>query len=263
MAFALLTAEALHLQGMGLRFVLMPEPTPQSPAAAPQARGSTPARGTAPASGTAPRQQWQSRQADSRHRPAQRPPVQTAPGSAPQAPDKPAPQAASDRQQPAAPRTATPARWPEPWSALLDRTRPGRVAWTYHGLGHDLCGTPNTLRRRRLQELIRFLALPAGTHTFWPVGLPEPDEDGKPVIVPRPDLFWDGLHRLDSRVLIVLGSPAARCIGVTGPIRPMFSPMQAFNGVRLLITWDIDSLDDEQKMNGTRTFLRAMLSRLA
>ncbi len=263
MAFALLTAEALHLQGMGLRFVLMPEPTPQSPAAAPQARASTPARGTAPASGTAPRQQWQTRQADNRPRPAQRP-VQSAPRPAPQTPARSAHQAASARpQQPATSCSAAPALWPAPWSALLGRTRPGRVAWTYHGLGHDLCGTPNSLRRRRLQELIRFLSLPAGTHTFWPVGLPEPDEDGKPVIVPRPELFWDGLHRLDSRVLIVLGSPAARCIGITGPIRPMFSPMQAFNGVRLLITWDIDSLDDEQKMNGTRTFLRAMLSRLA
>ncbi len=251
MAFAQLSTEALYLKGMGLSYVLMPGPCPQSPAAPPVSTVHRPPPATGRgAARPAAQRTWHPAQRQSVN-----PPAAKAERLATPQPDAPV-------RQPSCPRFPMPERWPASWSALLANTKPGRVAWTYYGLGHDLLGSPSAARRERLAALIRYLALPAGTHTFWPVGLPEPDEDGKPIIVPSPEIFWDGLRRLGARVLIVLGSPAARCIGVTGPIRPMFSPMQAFNGVRLLITWDIDSLDDPAKMNGSRTFLRTMLTSL-
>lgn len=160
---------------------------------------------------------------------------------------------------PVSPTEAT-ASWPAPWQELFQRTKKGRVAWTYYGLGFDLCGYPSRERSLRLRELIRYLSLPQGTHTFWPIGLPVRDSEGSVILEPNRELFWQGVHLLGARVLIVMGSPAARGIGVTGPIRPLLP--QAFNGVRMLITWDIDLLDNTTYFNNTQTFLQQMLTSL-
>ncbi len=160
---------------------------------------------------------------------------------------------------PASPAEVT-ASWPAPWQELFQRTPKGRVAWTYYGLGFDLCGYPSRERSLRLRELIRYLSLPQGTHTFWPMGLPVRDPEGSVILEPNREIFWQGVHLLGARVLIVMGSPAARGIGVTGPIRPLLP--QAFNGVRMLITWDIDLLDNTTYFNNTQTFLQQMLTSL-
>lgn len=267
MAFAFLTAEALHVRSVGLHYLLMPEDCPLSPAAEPQRRQAPQRPHVQPAL----RQGWQRPQQAGGGQPyaarRQQPAAQT-PATQPYRPQahtqapRPQPQQRSARQPQAGWTQTWPDNWAEDWQQLLRRTKPGRVGWTYYGLGHDLCGTPNLQRRQRLQDLIKFLSMPAGTHTFWPVGLPARDEDGNSILVPCPDIFWEAMARLGTRVLIVMGSPAARAIGITGHIQPLFSPMQAFHGVRVLITRDIDGLDDEGYMSGTRNFLRTMLTKL-
>lgn len=151
--------------------------------------------------------------------------------------------------------------WPADWQALFARTKPGRVAWTYYGLGHDLCGTPNTARRKKLADLIAFLRLPKGTHTFWPIGLPAQDEDGNTYLAVNKDIFWQGLQLLNARMLIIMGSPAARSAGITGHISPTM-PMRPINGMLTLLTWDIDHLDNENHYIQTQAYLRQTLSPL-
>ncbi len=278
MAFAVLTAEARRLRGAGLRYLLLPEAGPQSPAAAlPFA-----APESAPRGGQAPRRPGPEPPRQEFRRPPGRPagPVAGGPGGPGRSagtgggPAGARPQGAPSGQGPAqaeirkpaespqaaqAPQITGPEDWPQAWRELFQRTRPGPVAWTYFGLGYDLCGQASTQRRERLTALIRCLRLPAGTHTFWPVGLPDRDEDGNAILRPDPGIFWSGLRLLGARFLIAMGSPAARAIGVRFAIRPMFAPAQAFNGVRLLITWDIDLLDDEDRLSSTGTFLQTTL----
>lgn len=148
--------------------------------------------------------------------------------------------------------------WPRPWQELFARTGHAPVAWTYYGLGHDLCGNPNRERSRKLKDLLQYLRKPRGTHTFWPVGLPGPDEDGQLIIVSDRTVFWQGLHALGARMLIVMGSPAARLIGMEGIIRPL-QPMKAINGLRVLLTRDIDHLDEKAFMD-TKIYLERTLA---
>lgn len=266
MAFAFLTAHALHLKRSGISYVLMPEDCPKSPAAAHAIRQQTAAAAPAARQGAPAPRTWQR---PTREQPAYRKPAETfrhqPQTEAGRSQGNRVPPAAPPRQRSGQEQPGTairpPAAWTADWQTLLARTRPGIVGWTYYGLGHDLCGTPNTQRRSRLTELIGYLGMPAGTHTFWPVGLPGMDEDGNLILKPCEDCFWHGLRRLQSRVLIVMGSPAARAIGIRERIQPM-NPLRAYNGVRLLITWDIDLLDDETRMISTKTYLSRMLNTL-
>ena len=191
--------------------------------------------------------------------------AQTRPSMRPgPAPVRQAPAQATARPQPAPVAEAhleLVATWPEGWQKLFARTRPGKVAWTYYGLGHDLCGQANKARSKKLSELIAYLAMPRGTHTFWPIGLPALDEDGNTILAIDRKIFWQGLQLLNARMLIIMGSPAARAVGIQGPISPTM-PMRPINGMLTLLTWDIDDLDNEDHFSRTRNYLRQTLTPL-
>ena len=95
--------------------------------------------------------------------------------------------------------------WPASWLALKNRRPlPPRplVLWTYAGLGDDLTGTPDDVRRQVIVRMLMELRHPGGTHVFWPCALPgERPEDG-------PALFWSGVRLLNPRVLLLFGSDA-------------------------------------------------------
>ena len=211
--------------------------------------------------GCAPRPGTAQRGVQAPQRPPRQMPAQAPSQMSRQATAQPVPGAASAR---AAARQAGAdiiSAWPADWQALFARTKPGKVAWTYYGLGHDLCGKPNAARRTKLAELIAYLRLPKGTHTFWPIGLPALDEDGNTYLAVNTEIFWQGLQLLSARMLIIMGSPAARSIGITGHISPTM-PMRPINGMLTLLTWDIDDLDTENHFLRTRDYLRQTLSPL-
>ncbi|MDR1686114.1 MAG: hypothetical protein LBR82_06720 [Desulfovibrio sp.] len=58
------------------------------------------------------------------------------------------------------------------WRALLEKTRPAPLVWTYEELGSDLQGNASAERSRCLKALIAALALPRGSSSFWPLSLP-------------------------------------------------------------------------------------------
>lgn len=261
MAFALLTAQARQLLSAGLHYLLTPEECPYSPAVYSPAR-----RQTAAPSARKPCQQpaGQRPGAPDQHSWRKREWSSKAPSAAPagQIPPRtmPAPQAAG---QPAPARTAgSPApkaavQWPEEWQKLFARTKQGRIVWTYYGLGHDLCGRANRSRSLLLRQLIAYLKYPAGTHTFWPVGLParDADEESRSRIEENPEFFWAGVEKLGARIVIVMGSPAAKLIGVTDLSPFWIGPVR---NCTVLATPDIDSLP----LQSVQTWLQGTLSSL-
>lgn len=151
-------------------------------------------------------------------------------------------------------------QWPDPWQKLFSKTKRGWLAWTYWDLGADLCGHADTQRRQCLARLIRDLNRPAGTHTFWPICLPV-QEEASFSLQANPEIFWSGLHELGARVLIIMGSQAARQAGITKAIQPL----QSFNhnGLRILMTWDFDHIFAETtRYKNIVNFLGTMLNSL-
>lgn len=256
MAFADLSFAAALWHGRGLRYLAAPADLPPelSLCAAPSA-----AR-PAVAAGHAPRPAG--RDAASERRP-QRPPREQ-PTSAP---------AAGSRWRP-----LSRAELPEPWRRRLAATRPGLVAWTYWNLGPDLAAAGNSrredggaearaARRAFLGRLLRDLAHPAGTHTFWPACLPEaPERAGpdtaEPAFAAHPDAFWSGAVHLGCRAVIVMGSAAVRALGLPGTVRPL--GQLRWRGQLVLALRDVDALAQDMSRYGpTLAFLRQGLGPVA
>ncbi len=62
------------------------------------------------------------------------------------------------------------ARWQPFWRDLLTRTPPHPVLlWTYPGLARDLGGKADPGHRDFLRRLLGDMALPKGSHAFWPL----------------------------------------------------------------------------------------------
>ncbi len=101
-------------------------------------------------------------------------------------------------------------QWPQDWQARFHATKPARVIWTYWNLGHDLCGEASDARRHLLRKILAELKHPAGTHSFWPMALPQ---ENSAELVPNIPVFWSGVRLLDARVLIILGDAAAKALG--------------------------------------------------
>lgn len=120
--------------------------------------------------------------------------------------------------QPARPAARTPAftaapfeEWPKIWQDQFKKTARGKLIWTYWQLGSDLLGLAGEDSEGRgqrsdfLRKVIQELAQPKGTHTFWPMALP--DENGQ--YTANPVLFWSGVEALQCRAVVMLGSAAA------------------------------------------------------
>lgn len=162
--------------------------------------------------------------------------------------------------------------WPPLWRRQLERTRPGLVLWTYWNLGLDLCNARaegQMERRAFLQKLLQDLAHPAGTHTFWPAGLPEEGaaqpaappvasaarEDG---LVPHADAFWSGASRLGARGVVVMGSAAVKALGLPSGLRPL--QQARYRGHMVWVLWDVDYMQrEDQRYASMLAFLRQAL----
>ena len=159
--------------------------------------------------------------------------------------------------------------WPAPWRQQLEKTRPGLVLWTYWNLGLDLCDpqAEGRLERRGfLQKLLQDLAHPAGTHTFWPAGMPAAPEDRTPGtdegLVPHADAFWSGTSRLGARGVVVMGSAAVKALGLPPGLRPL--QQTRYRGHMVWVLWDVDYMQrEDQRYASTLAFLRQSLRQVA
>lgn len=295
MAFAPVNPLAAPWQARGLDWLLMPEDLPPelSLCAMPDAVPAAPVRRPQPAAPRAPRpvrplpsQMQQEGQGSASAAPAQAVRQGGAPVASP-APAAPAPeQRRPSRSQAAeqAPETAAPVRswrplpphvWPAVWQERLSRTRQGRVVWTYWNLGPDLCEAQAPGKAQRsafFRRLMQDLAYPAGTSTFWPACLPDPDAmpaspgpaegEDRPRYQPNADVFWSGVQALHARAVVVMGSVAARALGLPAGVRPL--QQLRHRGTLVWVLWDVEFLLDEpQRYAAMLAFVRRALQQIS
>ena len=295
MAFAPVNPLAAPWQARGLDWLLMPEDLPPelSLCVMPDAVPAAPVRRPQPAAPRAPRpvrplpsQLQQEGQGSASAAPAQAVRQGGAPVASP-APAAPAPeQRRPSRPQPAeqAPETAAPVRswralpphvWPAVWQERLSRTRQGRVVWTYWNLGPDLCEAQAPGKAQRsafFRRLMQDLAYPAGTSTFWPACLPDPDAmpaspapaegEDRPRYQPNADVFWSGVQALHARAVVVMGSVAARALGLPAGVRPL--QQLRHRGTLVWVLWDVEFLLDEpQRYAAMLAFVRRALQQIS
>lgn len=295
MAFAPVNPLAAPWQARGLDWLLMPEDLPPelSLCVMPDAVPAAPVRRPQPAAPRAPRpvrplpsQLQQEGQGSASAAPAQAVRQGGAPVASP-APAAPAPeQRRPSRPQAAeqAPETAAPVRswrplpphvWPAVWQERLSRTRQGRVVWTYWNLGPDLCEAQAPGKAQRsafFRRLMQDLAYPAGTSTFWPACLPDPDAmpaspapaEGEDRLryQPNADVFWSGVQALHARAVVVMGSVAARALGLPAGVRPL--QQLRHRGTLVWVLWDVEFLLDEpQRYAAMLAFVRRALQQIS
>lgn len=295
MAFAPVNPLAAPWQARGLDWLLMPEDLPPelSLCVMPDAVPAAPVRRPQPAAPRAPRpvrplpsQLQQEGQGSAPAAPAQAVRQGGAPVASP-APAAPAPeQRRPSRPQPAeqAPETAASVRswrplpphvWPAVWQERLSRTRQGRVVWTYWNLGPDLCEAQAPGKAQRsafFRRLMQDLAYPAGTSTFWPACLPDPDAmpaspapaegEDRPRYQPNADVFWSGVQALHARAVVVMGSVAARALGLPAGVRPL--QQLRHRGTLVWVLWDVEFLLDEpQRYAAMLAFVRRALQQIS
>ena len=295
MAFAPVNPLAAPWQARGLDWLLMPEDLPPelSLCVMPDAVPAAPVRRPQPAAPRAPRpvrplpsQLQQEGQGSASAAPAQAVRQGGAPVASP-APAAPAPeQRRPARPQAAeqAPETAAPVRswrplpphvWPAVWQERLSRTRQGRVVWTYWNLGPDLCEAQAPGKAQRsafFRRLMQDLAYPAGTSTFWPACLPDPgampaspapaEGEDRPRYQPNADVFWSGVQALHARAVVVMGSVAARALGLPAGVRPL--QQLRHRGTLVWVLWDVEFLLDEpQRYAAMLAFVRRALQQIS
>lgn len=295
MAFAPVNPLAAPWQARGLDWLLMPEDLPPelSLCVMPDAVPAAPVRRPQPAAPRVPRpvrplpsQLQQEGQGSASAAPAQAVRQGGAPVASP-APAAPAPeQRRPARPQAAeqAPETASPVRswrplpphvWPAVWQERLSRTRQGRVVWTYWNLGPDLCEAQAPGKAQRsafFRRLMQDLAYPAGTSTFWPACLPDPDAmpaspapaegEDRPRYQPNADVFWSGVQALHARAVVVMGSVAARALGLPAGVRPL--QQLRHRGTLVWVLWDVEFLLDEpQRYAAMLAFVRRALQQIS
>lgn len=284
MAFAPVNPLAAPWQARGLDWLLMPEDLPPelSLCVMPDAVPAAPVRRPQPAAPRAPRpvrplpsQLQQEGQGSASAAPAQA----VRQGGAPVASPAPAAPAAEQAPETAAPvrswRPLPPHVWPAVWQERLSRTRQGRVVWTYWNLGPDLCEAQAPGKAQRsafFRRLMQDLAYPAGTSTFWPACLPDPDAmpaspapaegEDRPRYQPNADVFWSGVQALHARAVVVMGSVAARALGLPAGVRPL--QQLRHRGTLVWVLWDVEFLLDEpQRYAAMLAFVRRALQQIS
>lgn len=146
-------------------------------------------------------------------------------------------------------------QWPASWLALKNRRPlPPRplVLWTYAGLGEDLTGRPDDVRRQVIVRMLMELRHPGGTHVFWPCGLAgEKPEDG-------PALFWSGVKLLNPRVLLLFGSDARDTLSMPKTLLP-FCQERVYGRLVIQLPRPQSLAQDEASFKRALAFLSRLL----
>lgn len=175
--------------------------------------------------------------------------------------DAPETQATQRKKPPqAAPNLAD---WPAGWRERLQQTRPAPVIWTYWELGQDLCGAPDPNRRELLGKLLKDLAHPPGTHSFWPLALPRQDGDGEQELEANAPVFWEGVRLLRGRAVVLMGSTMLlRALALPEPMHKMRPFQQVRHEGRLLIVLSPPGMlvQETRRIQALREFLRQTLA---
>lgn len=220
------------------RLLARPEPEP-SEAAPPVRPPSQPRQDTAP-----PRREERRQPQPPSHTPP--PPPQAVPN----APQKPAPAGCPD--------TLPPDTWPAYWQTLLKKTPPRpSLVWSYPSLSRDLGGDADAAHRDFLRRLLGDMALPKGSHAFWPLNrYPYGNGESEQVVDAR--MFLSGIAALKPESVILMCGQVPPELGLAD-LRPL-SP-SIVHGHRYVVTPHVDDLIGEpQRYAQLITFLKALIA---
>ena len=174
------------------------------------------------------------------------------------------------------PAGALPDCLPEPWQAMLSRTAPAPIIWTYAELGDDLAGRGDQERSACLRYIIGSLNLPKGSSAFWPVCLTRTVPDV--ALVPSPSsaaassagvceypdrrFFQYGLRKLSPKVVILLGIQAVELSGLAVSLSTPFT-QKIYKGTLYVLLPDFHTLLSKTVLKEQAcVFLRSALSGL-
>lgn len=146
--------------------------------------------------------------------------------------------------------------WLPFWRDLLRRTPPRpTLLWTYPGLGRDLDGHADAAHRTFLRRLLQDMAMPKGSHAFWPLDRHTADADGP--IAADAGHFLGGVAVLKpDAVLLLTGTPPTG-LGLDG-LRPLQPAL--VGGRRFVLMPHVDQLIREPgQYVRLITFLKALL----
>ena len=180
--------------------------------------------------------------------PSSTPPPQPQPVSS--APQKPVRIADTD--------TLAPDAWPAYWQTLLKKTPPRpSLVWSYPSLSRDLGGDADAAHRDFLRRLLGDMALPKGSHAFWPLNrYPYGDGESEQTVDAR--MFLSGIAALKPESVILMCGQVPPELGLA-ELRPL-SP-SIVHGHRYVVTPHVDDLIGEpQRYAQLITFLKSIIA---
>lgn len=113
-----------------------------------------------------------------------------------------------------------PGCWPAYWQTLLKKTPPRpSLVWSYPSLSRDLGGDADAAHRDFLRRLLGDMALPKGSHAFWPLNrYPYGDGESEQTVDAR--MFLSGIAALKPESVILMCGQVPPELGLA-ELRPL------------------------------------------
>ncbi len=102
--------------------------------------------------------------------------------------------------------------WPESWkTCFFNAPKSPRILWSYEELGQDLSGDPNYKHKDLLQQLLKDMSLPKGSHAFWPLQMfpntTTPEENAR--------IFISGIKLISPEWVVFMTGAAPKILGLS------------------------------------------------
>lgn len=154
--------------------------------------------------------------------------------------------------------TLAPDVWPAYWQTLLKKTPPRpSLVWSYPSLSRDLGGDADAAHRDFLRRLLGDMALPKGSHAFWPLNrYPYGDGESEQTVDAR--MFLSGIAALKPEsVILMCGQVPPRAWACRAA--PAFAEHRARH--RYVVTPHVDDLIGKpQRYAQLITFLKSIIA---
>ena len=131
------------------------------------------------------------------------------------------------------------------------------LVWSYPSLTRDLGGDADAAHRDFLRRLLGDMALPKGSHAFWPLNR-YPYGDGESEATVDARMFLSGIAALKPESVILMCGQVPPALGLAD-LRPLLPSI--VHGYRYVVTPHVDGLIGEpQRYAQLITFLKSIIA---
>ena len=132
-----------------------------------------------------------------------------------------------------------------------------QLVWSYPSLSRDLGGDADAAHRDFLRRLLGDMALPKGSHAFWPLNR-YPYGDGESEATVDARMFLSGIAALKPESVILMCGQVPPALGLAD-LRPLLPSI--VHGYRYVVTPHVDGLIGEpQRYAQLITFLKSIIA---